>query len=598
MGILDRVASEVTYLRGALRTLKRVTAIAKNREHTLPDELEDLAMRFADRVALIGEDRRYSFAGLNARANQYAHWAYDIGLRQGDTVSLMMPNSAEYMAIWLGVTRMGGRVALLNTNLTGHSLGHCMAIVPSRHTIFDPRYLDAHGRAMDHVPVKPKLWLAGEGDGGQPLFPAVDAMPKEGLADKHKPDLTTDDPALYIYTSGTTGLPKAAVLNHYRVLAIMNGFSAVCDAQPEDRIYVAQPMYHTAGGVLAIGIALTVGGSAVVRERFSASRFWDDLVAEECTAFQYIGELCRYLLNAPTSDNETRHNLRFCNGNGLRPDIWTDFKTRFRIPKIIEWYAATEGNVTLFNMDGKPGSVGRIPKWLSHRFPTKIVRFDIAEERPVRDVEGHCIECDVDEVGEAIGRILNDPSKPAQRFDGYANEAETEKKILRDVFEPGDAWFRTGDLMRKDALGYFYFIDRIGDTFRWKGENVSTSEVEEVVSVFPGVREVNVYGVEVAHHNGRAGMAAITCDEELDIDALHGHIAEQLPIYARPIFLRLQKALDVTGTFKVRKVDLREEGFDPRRSEDPVYFANPETNGFERIDTSMFKKIDVGDYRL
>ena len=599
MGLIERLSSEITYFRGAIRTLRRVSAIARDSTHTVPDMLDDLAQKYADRTALIGGGRSYKYGMMNSRANQYAHWAQSIGIRHGDNISLMMGNCPEYLAIWFGLVRAGARVALLNTNLSGQSLAHCMNIVPCRHTIFSGEFLDVFNGLRPHLAAQPQLWVAGHGNGqGHSLYEAVSQMPPTPLPPKRKPRLTNEDPALYIYTSGTTGLPKAAIISHYRVQAVMNGFSSICDAQPDDRIYVAQPLYHTAGGVLAVGITLTAGGAVVIRDKFSARHFWDDIVEHECTAFQYIGELCRYLLNAPTSENETRHSLRFCNGNGLRPDIWMSFKTRFRIPKIIEWYAATEGNVTMFNLDGKPGSVGRIPKWLEHRFQTKLVRYNVETEQPVRGPDGHCIECAPDETGEAIGKIVIDPDRPAQRFDGYSDREATEKKILHNVFQQGDAWFRTGDLMRKDRFGYFYFIDRIGDTFRWKEENVSTSEVEEVMSIFPGVREVNVYGVQVPLHNGRAGMAAIVSDEGLDLAALHTHLQQQLPSYARPVFLRIQRALDITSTFKVKKVDLRNQGFDPRRCGDPVYFNNPESIAFEPLDLNLFKKIEVGDFRL
>src|SRR5207247_10169987 len=203
----------------------------------------------------------------------------------------------------------------------------------------------------------------------------------------------------------------------------------------------------------------------------------------------------------------------------------------FRIPQILEFYAATEGNVSTFNFESKPGAVGRIPWFMAHRFPTKIVKFDVEKEQPVRNAQGFCVEAEPNEAGEAIGRILNDPSKPANRFEGYATKAETEKKILRDVFEKGDVWFRTGDLLRQDEQGYFYFVDRIGDTFRWKGENVSTSEVSEAICAFPGVKEANVYGVAIPDTDGRAGMAAVVTKDELDFAAFQTHLVDSLPVY-------------------------------------------------------------------
>jgi fatty-acyl-CoA synthase len=403
---------------------------------------------------------------------------------------------------------------------------------------------------------------------------------------------------LFIYTSGTTGLPKAANINHYRVQSIMFGFNAAMRMKKDDRIYVCLPLYHTSGGVLAAGAALTAGACVVIRERFSASTFWDDIVRHDCTIFQYIGELCRYLLNSPTHPLETSHRIRLACGNGLRPDIWADFQRRFRIPKILEWYAATEGNAVFFNFDSKIGAVGRIPKWMERRFVTEVIRLDLDSEQPVRGDDGSCIKCKPGEVGEVISQILNDPKKPSQRFDGYADQSATEKKILRDVFEKGDRWFRTGDLMRKDALGYYYFIDRIGDTFRWKGENVATSEVSEAITVFPGIKEANVYGVRVPGAEGRAGMAALVVEDDLDLEGFYRHVVQQLPAYSRPIFLRIRAEIETTSTFKQRKVDLVKEGFDPAASADPIYFLSPDRQAYVRLDPALYAEILNGKLRL
>jgi fatty-acyl-CoA synthase len=318
----------------------------------------------------------------------------------------------------------------------------------------------------------------------------------------------------------------------------------------------------------------------------------------ECTCFQYIGELCRYLVNAPPHPKERAHRLRLACGNGLRPDVWPQFKQRFRIPQIIEFYAATEGNVSLFNFEGKEGAIGRLPWFIAGRFPTRIVRFDVERQQPVRDPAGFCIECDVEEPGEVIGKILKDPSKPGARFEGYANQSDTEKKILRDVFEKGDLWFRTGDLMRKDEDGYFYFIDRIGDTFRWKGENVSTTELEEAIGKFDGILETNVYGVPVAGRDGRAGMAAIVIKDNLDLAAFREHLTRQLPEYARPVFLRIRQDNDVTSTFKQTKIRLVMEGFDPGSTTDPIFFNNPQTKEFVRLNPALHEQINAGRIRL
>jgi fatty-acyl-CoA synthase len=357
-------------------------------------------------------------------------------------------------------------------------------------------------------------------------------------------------------------------------------------------------MYHTSGGVIGPGAALTAGASVVLRERFSASFFWDDIVSRECTIFVYIGELCRYLLNSPTHPRETNHKIRLACGNGLRPDIWADFQSRFHIPKILEWYAATEGNCVFLNFDSKIGAVGRIPAWMKSKFFVEIVRFDINTEQPARGPDGFCVKCGPDEVGEAISKIVNDPKRPSQRFEGYADPGATDKKILQDAFEKGDRWFRTGDLMRKDADGYYYFVDRIGDTFRWKGENVATSEVSEAITGFRGVQEANVYGVSVPGADGRVGMAALVAERELDLEGFGAHVMQRLAGYARPVFLRVMGEIETTSTFKQRKVDLVKQGFDPSATVDAIFFLHPELQTYVRLTPALYRDICEGKVRL
>jgi fatty-acyl-CoA synthase len=387
-------------------------------------------------------------------------------------------------------------------------------------------------------------------------------------------------------------------MNHYRVMLAANAFAGVMDARARDRMYDCLPMYHTAGGLVATGALLVRGGSVVLREKFSAREFWDDIVRWDCTIFQYIGELCRYLVNSPPHPKERAHPLRLACGNGLRPDVWAEFKRRFAIPAIIEFYAATEGNVSLFNFEGKEGAVGRLPWYVAGRFPTKVVRFDVELQQPVRNAQGFCIECGEDEPGEVIGKILKDASKPGARFEGYAAVAETERKILHDVFEKGDAWFRTGDLMRKDKHGYFYFVDRIGDTFRWKGENVSTTEVQEAIGDFDGILDANMYGVAVPGRDGRAGMAALVVKDGFNLTNFREHLARRLPDYARPVFLRIRHEIDVTTTFKQKKIDLAKEGFDPSATADPIYVNDPAAKAFVRLDAALFDRIRAGEVRL
>jgi fatty-acyl-CoA synthase len=316
-------------------------------------------------------------------------------------------------------------------------------------------------------------------------------------------------------------------------------------------------------------------------------------VKYEATAFQYIGELCRYLLNSPPHPDERRHKLRVCIGNGLRPEVWEPFRTRFGIPRILEFYGATEGNVAFMNFDGKVGAVGRLPGFMSRLTGTRLVRYDVAKDEHVRGPDGFCVPCKPGEVGEAIGKISE-----RLRFEGYTSREATEKKVLRDVFEKGDAYFRTGDLLRADADDYVYFVDRIGDTFRWKGENVATSEVAEVMTVCPGVREVNVYGVAIAGHDGRAGMAAVVVDDDFDAERLAAHVVRELPSYARPLFVRIQTEIEVTGTFKHRKVDLVTEGFDPSRVGDPLLFFDAERGSYVPLDVELHGRILGGGVRI
>jgi fatty-acyl-CoA synthase len=599
MGLIERLSADVTYFKGAWRTLRMTTPIPKHPTHVFPALIAELADKYGDAPALLSDRERFTYRELSERANRYSRWALEQGISKGDTLCLMMPNRPEFMALWLGVTGIGGVVALINTHLTGAALAHCINIVAPRHIVVAADLFEFFETARDQIGADARVWLHGDADANfARIDREVDAFSGAPLTASERRPLTIEDRALYIYTSGTTGLPKAANINHYRVMLASHAFAGVMDTKPSDRMYDCLPMYHTVGGVVATGALLVNGGSVVLRERFSAREFWDDLVRWDCTLFQYIGELCRYLLNAPRNPKERAHRLRAVCGNGLRPEIWPQFQERFKIPKILEFYGATEGNVTLFNFEGKQGAVGRLPWYAAHRFPIKIVRFDRERQQPLRNARGFCVECKVNEPGEVIGKILRDPAKPGARFEGYATHDETEKKVLRDVFVKGDLWFRTGDLMRKDENAYFYFVDRIGDTFRWKGENVSTTEVEQAICQFDGVLEANVYGAQVPGREGRAGMAAIVTQDHFNLTAFREHLAKHLPDYAQPLFLRIRQGIDVTTTFKQKKVDLVKQGFDPTATCDPLYFNDPAAGAFVRLDNALYDCIAAGAVRV
>jgi fatty-acyl-CoA synthase len=353
-------------------------------------------------------------------------------------------------------------------------------------------------------------------------------------------------------------------------------------------------MYHSVGGVVATGAVLVRGGSVLIRDKFSAQHFWNDVADGDCTLVQYIGELCRYLLNAPKNPRERAHRLRLCCGNGLKTDVWEKFQERFAIPRILEFYAATEGNFSLYNVEGHVGAIGRVPSFLAHRFPLTLVKFDSAAGLPARDENGFCIRCAVNETGEAVGRIRRDSNQGGGDFEGYTSTEDSERKILHDVFERGDAWYRTGDLMRMDGNGFFYFVDRVGDTFRWKGENVSAAEVAATLAAFPGIKEANVYGVHIHGADGAAGMAVIVADGDPDFDELREHLARLLPPYARPRFLRITDRIAATSTFKHNKAELKREGFDPAATNDPIYFDDAAKKAFVRLDATLYARIQAG----
>ena len=582
-----------------LHALELTAPIARNPGRILSTVIEELAETSPEAPALLSDRECMTYRALAGRANQYTRWALQQELAQGDTVCLMMPNRPEYMATWLGITRAGCAVALLNTNLTGHALAHSLNIVAPNHIIVAIELVDQLTSALPELTGAVKIWVYGADHGGFDLMDReIERYSFEKLSDAERRPVTIADRALYIYTSGTTGLPKAANISHARLMQWSHWFAGLMETDSTDRLYNCLPMYHSVGGVLATGAVLATGGSVVVRESFSASQFWNDIVRWDCTLFQYIGESCRYLLHTGANPTENRHRIRMCCGNGLRPDIWDDFKSRFRIPRILEFYAATEGNVSLFNVEGHPGAIGRIPAYLAHRFPATLVRFDIDKGEPVRNEDGFCVRTAPNEAGEAIGRIVEDSSITGTQFEGYTCEEASQKKILRNVFELGDAWFRTGDLMRKDEKGYFYFVDRIGETFRWKGENVATTEVSETIGAFPGIRQASVYGVSVPGADGRAGMAVITIDGRFDFTAFRAHLYHRLPEYAHPLFLRIRNELEITGTFKVTKTTLVHEGYDPEATGDPIYFNSRERGAFVPLSMELCNRIQSGQIRL
>ncbi|KAK7891036.1 hypothetical protein WMY93_022999 [Mugilogobius chulae] len=407
--------------------------------------------------------------------------------------------------------------------------------------------------------------------------------------------------ALYIYTSGLQqrevhqGLPKAAVVTHERVWAACF-IQAAVGVTTDDIFYINLPLYHSAGFIIGLAGGIERGMTMVLRRKFSASQFWDDCRKYNITVMQYIGETLRYLCNSPKKDNEKQHKVRLAIGNGVRTDIWTEFLNRFGDIQIRELYGATEGNIGFINYTNKIGAVGRINFLHKFFFPHTLIKFDVEKEEPVRNAEGLCVEASRGEIGLLVGKVTQ-----RSPFVGYAaNKAQTEKKRLRDVLKKGDLYFNTGDLLLVDSENFVYFMDRVGDTFRWKGENVATSEVGDILTTANSILEANVYGVKVEGHEGRIGMAAVTLKEGEDFDCADAYkqVVTYLPAYARPRFIRIQPALEVTGTFKMKKVKLVEEGFNPANISDPLYFLDTDKKTYIPLTQELHRAIISREIKL
>jgi fatty-acyl-CoA synthase len=565
---------------------------------TVADLFESRVDEHPDAAAVHWAGNEYSYAEVDSAANRLANWALDQGLERGDVVALMMRNRPEYLFSWLGLAKIGVEIALINTHLTGAPLAHALSAADPKALIIGSESGKNFATARHDLDAGVPAYSMGARVGGCELLDpefleAPDARPPSSV----RAGMCSGDNLFYIYTSGTTGDPKAAKYSHYRFLQTGYAYSCLAKITANDRIYCVLPLYHSAGGVIAVSMALLNGASLVLEDRFSAGGFWSDCRERGVTVFQYVGELCRYLLAVPENAYDRRHQVRCAIGNGLRSDIWERFQHRFGIGQITEFYSATEGNFSLVNIDNKVGAVGRVPPYLRKRFAVELIKYDHEEGEPARGDDGFCRRCGCDEPGEAIGRI-GDDADGAGRFEGYKDENENEARIMRDVFEPGDAWYRSGDLLSRDDEGYFYFIDRVGDTFRWKGHDVSTGEVAEALLSFGGILEANVYGVPVVGCEGRAGMSAVVLNGRFDASALYDHVSGVLPDSSRPLFIRIRREIEKTGTFKYRKVDRVSEGFDPDAISEPLYFRDDSTRSYVSLDRSLFERIVGGDVRL
>ena len=597
MGLLQTIKREKQYLSGMLRMLKSIKDVDANGTNLMPDDLEKLCDKFGANIAFLEDDKTMTYDQMETYANRVANWAISEGCVKGDTVCIFLRNRMEYVAIWFGLSKVGVIPALLNFQLTGAALSHCVNISNAKMVVVDSEMLDQWEKAKDDIERPLKVFSAfGVHDGYTHFDNVISNIEPHRPPKSARDGIKAGDQLMKMFTSGTTGLPKAAKVTHVRAQNYMRGFAAGAKTTPKDRMLMVLPMYHATGGLCGVGAAISNGGGVIVRPKFSASKFWDEAVEYEATLFMYVGELCRFLNSTPPHPLERKHKIRWAMGNGLRPEVWPGFVGRFNIPHVIEFYGATEGNVSLINLDGPIGAVGRAPNYLKSKFNCDIIRYDIETGSNVRGADGFCIQTDNDEVGELIGEIRLDDAR--FRFEGYENKDATKKKILRDVFKKGDAWFRTGDLMNHDALGYYYFVDRVGDTYRWKAENVATGEVAAVLSGFSGITQANVYGVQVAGYDGRAGMASIVAEDLPDMAALKTHIDNSLPHFARPVFLRVSRETDTTSTFKFKKTNLVKAGFDPANISEPLFYSDSGSGDYKKVTPEIFAGINDGTVRL
>ncbi|HSG89391.1 MAG TPA: long-chain-acyl-CoA synthetase [Pseudomonadales bacterium] len=560
-----------------------------------------------DAPALTDDSETIGWAEFNARANRVAHQLRERhGIGAGDAVAMMIENRIAFLTTLFGICKLGAVAGLINTNQRDDVLVHSIGAIDAKAFVVGAELVDAVAPIRDRLDLEAGRDFAFVAD---PLRPD-DAPPawatvlddRDASVDSSDPPealaVTIDDPCFYIFTSGTTGMPKAAVVSNERVVRGMQGFGSVClNSGPDDRLYNCLPLYHSTGLIVGFGSILWGGGSMFMRRRFSASSFLEETREQQTNVFVYIGEICRYLMHTPAAANDADNPVQKIIGNGLRPDIWLDFKARFGIPRVYEIYGASEGNSGFINAFNKDCTIGFGVS--THM----LARFDVDANEIERRPDGLCDEVTPGEAGLLLIEIGKD-----SRFDGYTDEAATEQKVVRDVKRKGDAWFNTGDLLRQIDVGFafgqkhYQFVDRTGDTFRWKGENCSTNEVGEILNAFPQVHTANVYGVEIPGTDGRAGMAAVAFDpaqvsgpEDVDWGGLADHVCARLPSYARPVFIRVERDPETTTTFKLMKKELKEAAFHPDRTDgEAIYVMKPGSDRYVRMDDDFYAQIMDG----
>ncbi|XP_041073865.1 very long-chain acyl-CoA synthetase-like isoform X1 [Polyodon spathula] len=553
----------------------------------------EVVQKQPNKPLIVFENKTYSYLDADKQSNKFARALQKhAGLKEGDTVALFLGNEPAFIWTWLGLAKLGCAAALLNYNIRSKSLLHCFSCCGARVLIAAP---ELKGAVEDVLPSlqeeKVSVFILSEESttpGIESLNDKIHQASDQPLPVSLRSNVTMKSIAVYIYTSGTTGLPKAAVVTQERLWAGAS-FLRMNDVLSQDVVYVNLPLYHSAGFMIGFMGSIDLGTTIVLRRKFSASQFWDDCRKHNVTVIQYIGEVLRYLCNVPKQDGDRDHKVRIAIGNGVRVEVWKEFLNRFGNIQICEFYASTEGNIGFLNYIGKIGAVGHVNYFHKKLFPFALIQYDTEKEEPVRDSRGLCVPTSKGETGLLVSKITK-----IAPFVGYArNQQQTDKKKLRDVFKKGDLYFNSGDLLMLDQDNFLYFQDRIGDTFRWKGENVATTEVADVLNLMDCIEEASVYGVKVPDHEGRIGMAAVKLEEakQLECDKIYSHVVSYLPSYARPRFLRIQNSLEVTGTFKQMKVKLAEEGFNPAVVWDPLYFLDENEKTYVPMTQEMYSSI-------
>jgi fatty-acyl-CoA synthase len=521
---------------------------------------QERAARLGDKVFLRFGDQQLTYREANATANRYAAVLAARGVGRGDVVGIMLRNSPNAVLMMLAVVKCGAIAGMLNYHQRGEVLAHSLGLLNAKVLVAEADFIDAvdecGGLEIAPTTIEEMERLAATAPTNNP--PSASAV-------------LAKDTAFYIFTSGTTGHPKASVMTHRRWLAALAAFGGIgLRLRGSDTLYSCLPLYHNNALTVAMGSVINSGATLALGKSFSASRFWDEVIASDATAFIYIGEICRYLLNQPAKPTDRAHKVRLIAGNGLRPEIWDEFTSRFNIARVCEFYAASEGNTAFINVFNVPKSAGCSP------LPAAYVQYDTDTGAPLRGADGR-----VQRVATGEPGLLLSPVTRLQPFDGYTDPSASEKKLVRNAFRDGDCWFNTGDVMNPQGMGHAAFVDRLGDTFRWKGENVATTQVERALSSNKAVEECTVFGVEIPRTGGRAGMAAVKLRDGVDFDgnALAETVYSQLPVYALPLFLRVVDSMEHTTTFKSRKVDLREQAYGAG-IEDPLYVLAGRDEGY------------------